>query len=124
MTPRDQIAAALADVGFHHWVRVEVRGVDVAGTAVTISLALHFAVATPVCCDEPSCYVPFLGQHRARVPGAIERALGVTAPQVTIRAHLVHEPGFRYINHATGALLARGADREVWFTPDTFAGPP
>lgn len=114
------VAAVLATVGIHRWVRVEVNDVSVLGDSIEIDLVIHYACATPVCCGEPTCYIGFLGQHRKRLPDALGTALRIASPAITIRAQLRYEPGYRHIDHRTGRLVDVGVDQLITFRPDQF----
>lgn len=94
----------------------------VAGGSVVIDLAIHYPLATPVCCGQPGCYLPFLGMARTRVPAAVGLALAISAPAVTVRAELRHEPGYRYIDHATGRPTHPGVDHVQTYGPEHFTG--
>jgi hypothetical protein len=122
--PQSAVAAALAAVGAHRWVRLEVTDVRALAHSVEIDLVIHYPCATPVCCGEPGCYLGFLGVQRTRVPEALGEVLGIESPAVTIRAQLRHEPGYRYIDHGTGRLLDEAVDRLQIFGPDHFSSPP
>lgn len=100
----DAIARALARVGTHGRIGLVVRDVVVAPTGdVALALDLHYRAATPVCCDEPGCYLRFLGARRAEVPAAIRDALGRTrTPAIAIRVSLIHEAGYRHADHTDG----------------------
>ncbi|HLL23756.1 MAG TPA: hypothetical protein VK427_16570, partial [Kofleriaceae bacterium] len=76
-------------------------------------LVLRLQTATPVCCDEPGCYVRFPGQGRAAVPAAIACALDCAERPVVIVVALVHEPGYQHIDHARGTPLRAGPDTEL-----------
>jgi hypothetical protein len=73
-----------------------------------------------VCCGQPGCYLAFLGRERALLPEAVGHALGMQDPAVTIRAQLRHEPGYRYIDHATGQLVDEGIDQLQTYEADHF----
>jgi hypothetical protein len=122
--PRSAVAAALEAVGSHRWVRLEVTHVSALAHLVEIDLVIHYPCATPVCCGQPGCYVGFLGLHRTLVPEALGDALGIQSPAITIRAQLLHEPGYRYIDHGTGRLIDEGVDQLQIYGPDHFASPP
>lgn len=117
---RSAVASALEAVGTHRWVRLEVTDVRVLVRAVEIDLVIHYPRVTPVCCGEPGCYLGFLGLHRELLPEALGDALGIPSPAITIRAQLRHEPGYRYIDHATGRLTGEGVDRLQTYGPDHF----
>jgi hypothetical protein len=116
-----QVAAALEAVGSHRSVRIEVTHVEVVGETVTIELVLHYARATPVCCDQPGCYLRLLGGARERVPAALGAVLGIGSPVVTILAQLRHEPGYRHVDHATGRASDEGVDQLQSYGPEHFA---
>jgi hypothetical protein len=105
-------------------VRLEVTDVRALAHVVEIDLVIHYACATPVCCGQPGCYLGFLGAARSLVPEAIGDVLGIPAPAITIRAHLRHEPGYRYIDHGTGRLLDEARDQLQVYGPEHFASPP
>jgi hypothetical protein len=117
---RTAVAAAIAAVGAHRWVRVEVTDVSVVAGAVEIDMVIHYPSATPVCCGEPSCYIGFLGQHRKLLPAALGAALNIPPPAVTLRAQLRYEPGYRHIDHRTGTLVGPGIDQLVTYEPTNF----
>jgi hypothetical protein len=119
-----QVASALEATGTHRSVQLEVTDVSVAGDTVVIELVLRYARATPVCCDQPGCYLRFLGLARERVPEAIGAVLGVVSPAVTIRAQLSHEPGYRHVDHATGRPTDAGVDQLQIYGPDHFSSAP
>lgn len=117
---RSKVAAALERVGSHRWVRLEVTEVAVEGGTVAIDLVIHYPRATPVCCGEPGCYLPFLGIARARLAEALGSALAIASPAVTIHAQLQHEQGYRYVDHGTGRLTDLGVDRVETYGPEHF----
>ncbi len=80
--------------------------------SVRIYLTLRYLRATPVCCGEPGCYVPFLGSERLEVPGAVQRALDLTRPpSVAIAVNLVHDENYEYIEFGRGEDAARLYER-------------
>ncbi len=86
---------ALISIGAHRDVPVTVASVIVDDPNVTVDITLHYLRATPVCCGEPGCYVPFLGRRRHDVPSAMGAALRLgEIPNVTLRVHLDYEPGY------------------------------
>jgi hypothetical protein len=119
---RSAVAAAIEAVGTHRWVRVEVKDVAVVGGSVELDLVIHFPRATPVCCGQLGCYLGFLGLNRTLLPEALGHALGIQSPTVTIRAQLLHEPGYRYIDHRTGQLGDVAVDHLQSYGPDHFDG--
>lgn len=116
---RTAVATALEAVGTHRSVRVEVIEVRVLASSVDIDLALHYARATPVCCGEPGCYIGFLGRNRALVPESLGTALGMPPPAITVRAHLRHEPNYRYID-PRGRDGGPGIDFTATYPPEHF----
>jgi hypothetical protein len=111
------ISAALHAVGAHSSVPVEVLSVTGTAAELAIVLSLHYRPATPVCCPEPGCYVPFLGRARHRVPAEIASALGLGAvPRVSITAQMVYEPG--YAHTQLGAAMGGS----IVYDPDHFQG--
>jgi hypothetical protein len=102
--PIHDVAVALRQVGAHPAVELEVVSVEHTWERVAIAVVLRYRTATPVCCDEPGCYMRFLGVGRGEVPAALQRALELAAPPpVEISVQLAHEPGYHHVDRATGA---------------------
>src|SRR4051812_41376788 len=72
-------AAALNEVGSCEDVPFAVNSVALGegrrASELVLDLEMRHPTATPVCCPELGCYVPFLGASASRVPGALSRAL-------------------------------------------------
>src|SRR4051794_5014044 len=93
--------AALNEVGGCEDVPFVVKSVALGeggrASELLLDLEMRHPTATPVCCSELGCYVPFLGASASRVPGALSRALGLhDEPRVTLRAYCTYEEGYRY----------------------------
>ena len=94
------VRRALVEVGVHPHVPATVAKVAVAHGSpplVAIDVVLHYRSATPVCCDEPGCYVPFLGWKADHVPAAVAAALALAErPDIEITVRTEHESGYKY----------------------------
>jgi hypothetical protein len=87
----------LQRIGAHRFVPFVVERAEIEGSEIRLWLTLTYRRATPVCCGEPGCYIPFLGRRRADVPETLGWALGLPdIPRVTMSVSLVHEPGYSH----------------------------
>ncbi|MFK7985228.1 MAG: hypothetical protein AB8I08_04285 [Sandaracinaceae bacterium] len=93
-------AQFIADAGTHPNVEVRVDRVELAPDAVDIELSLLFRAAHPVCCGEPSCYLPFLRpKGLASLAQDYQDQLGMLlAPRLRIVVTPSFEAGFRYLD--------------------------
>lgn len=113
------ISRAIHDVGVHPGVPVTVTDATIHDDTqtVTIKVTLCFLCASPVCCPEPGCYIPFLGHRRSHVPAAIGAALNLKyQPSINIQANLVYETGYRHTELNIGAAQSC----EISFAPAYF----
>lgn len=94
------VLTALRGIGIHSHVAVEPGHLQVSygsPTHVHVELSLIYDRERPMCCQEPSCYVAFLGWRKADVPPAIQRALELAeSPRVSMTVHVMFPPGYRH----------------------------
>lgn len=117
-TRESLVNAALQAVGAHRFVPVEVLAMTESSgpsTHISIELNLHYKSASPVCCPEAGCYIPFLGAARRKVPEQIAAVLNLGAlPRISITAHMTYEQG--YAHTAFGSALSCSLE----YPPDHF----
>jgi hypothetical protein len=120
MAPVDPavILRALFAIGGHRNVPVSILSAttdDQLPPSVLIGLRLRYLRATPVCCGEPGCYIPFLGVRRREVPIALQMALHLAeVPNVTIRAELDYESGYEHTS------IGSAVSQTVVYGPEEF----
>jgi hypothetical protein len=99
----EHVVAALSHLGVHPFIPVSITDiVEEVGDppVVTLGVILDYRCATPVCCPEAACNVPFLRTQGLRaLPEAIQDALILfDRPLVVVRVHQRYEPGYRHVS--------------------------
>jgi len=118
-----EVTEVLSAVGGKRTVPFEVTRVEADGARIHADVVLHYFRDTPVCCGTPGCYVPFLGQKRRDVPGALACKLSLrVAPRVSMTIHMRHEQGYCHINLATGEAAGPGIDSTEEYPEQHFEG--
>lgn len=93
------LRTCIEELGVSPRIPMDIQGADIHDRCVRIHIVTHYQTATPVCCGEPACSIPFLScRNLGRLAGWIQQEYTLSnVPQLDIRLDCRFEEGYTFI---------------------------